>query len=103
MSVVHRIFESLMDDKSGYEEKIKLDFPSQPSDVKLPKKIAKEVIPISMKIGESMKIYGFRFFLNAKTLLKSLALMKNKNIVTKDEFEEFLELTRHLNFDYNPI
>ena len=69
----------------------------------LPNSIAKELVPISMKIGESMKLYGFRFFLNTKTLLKSLALLNGNTVVTKKEFEEFLELSRYLNWQFNPI
>jgi len=72
-------------------ESVKLKFPPRPKDIVLPKAIAKQLVPISMKIGESMQIYGFRFFLNTKTLLKSLALMKGRNTVTSKEFNEFLE------------
>ena len=69
----------------------------------LPNSIAKELVPISMKIGESMKLYGFRFFLNTKTMLKSLALLNGNTVVTNKEFEEFLELSRYLNWQFNPI
>lgn len=103
ISVVHRIFSSLMGDKSAVGEPVKLDFPSQPVDVILPEDIAKDLVPISTRVGESMQIYGFRFFLNAKTLLKSLALMKRKTTVTSEEFDEFLELSRFLNSKFNPI
>jgi hypothetical protein len=101
--IVYRIFESLMGDHSAVGEHAKLDFPSEPVDVTLPEDIAKELVPISMKIGESMRIYGFRFFLNAKTLLKALALMKRKTIVTKEELDEFLELSKFFNSNFNPI
>lgn len=103
ISVVYRIFDSLIEDKSGIDQKIKLRFPNQPKDVILPNSIAKELVPISMKIGESMKLYGFRFFLNTKTLLKSLALLNGNAVVTNKEFEEFLELSRYLNWQFNPI
>ena len=103
ISVVYRIFDSLIEDKSGIDERIKLRFPSQPKDVILPNSIAKKLVPISMKIGESMKLYGFRFFLNTKTMLKSLALLNGNTIVTNKEFEEFLELSRYLNCQFNPI
>jgi len=62
------------------------------------------MVPISTKIGESMQVYGFRFFLNAKTMLKSLALMKGKSKeVTNEQFNEFLELSTYLNWEFNPI
>lgn len=103
ISTVYRIFDSLIEDKSGVDERIKLRFPNHPKDVVLPNSIAKEWVPISMKIGESMNLYGFRFFLNTKTLLKSLALLNGNAVVTNKEFEEFLELSRYLNCQFNPI
>jgi hypothetical protein len=103
ISIVHRIFNSLMEDKSAVGEPVKLQFPIQPVDVGLPEDIAKDLIPISARIGESMQLYGFRFFLNAKTLLKSLALAKGKSTVTRDEFDEFLELSKFFNSKFNPV
>ena len=103
ISVVHKIFNSLMEDKSAVGQPVKLEFPPQPVDVILPEEIAKELVPISTRIGESMQIYGFRFFLNAKTLLKSLALTKGKTTVTRQEFDEFLELSRFFNSRFNPV
>jgi len=91
-----------MEDESGIDERIKLISKSA-QDVILPNSIAKELIPISMKIGESMQLYGFRFFLNTKTMLKSLALLNGNTVVTNKEFEEFLELSRYLNCQFNPI
>ena len=103
ISAVYKIFDSLMSDRSGVDEKIELKFPNQPKDVVLPKPIAKKLIPISMKVGESMKLHGFRFFLNTKTMLKALALLNGRATVTDREFEEFLELSRYLNCQFNPI
>jgi hypothetical protein len=103
IAVVYKIFESLIGDKSAVGEQVNLEFPSAPVEVTLPEDIAKELVPFSMKIGESMRIYGFRFFLNTKTMLKSLALMKGRATVTREEFDEFLELSRFLNSKFNPI
>jgi len=103
ISVVRKIFDSLMSDKSAVGESVPLNLPSEPVDVLLPEDIAKELIPISMRIGQSMQLYGFRFFLNSKTLLKALALMKGKTEVTREELEEFLELSNHFNWEFNPI
>jgi hypothetical protein len=103
ISAVYKIFDSLLQDKSGIDEKIQLKFPNQPKDVALPKPIAKKLIPISMKVGESMKLHGFRFFLNIKTMLRSLALLNGGTTVTNRELEEFLELSRYLNCQFNPI
>ncbi len=103
ISAVCRIYDSLLEDKSAVGDKIDLEFPTQPVDVILPKDIAKDLVPISIKIGDSMKFYGFRFFLNAKTFLKALALMKEKTDVTREEFDEFLDLSKYLNSRFNPI
>jgi hypothetical protein len=56
-----------------------------------------------MKVGESMKLHGFRFFLNTRRMLKSLALLNGRVVLTRKEFEEFLELSRYLNCQFNPI
>ena len=92
-----------MEDKSAVGESVKLEFPSEPIDVMLPEEIARDLVPISVKVGEAMQLYGFRFFLNAKTMLKALALMKGKTTVTRDELDEFLELSKYLNAQFNPI
>ena len=69
----------------------------------MPNPIAKKLIPLSMKIGESMHVYGFRFFLNTKTMLKALALLNHTTTVTNREFEEFLELSQYFNCEFTPI
>jgi hypothetical protein len=56
-----------------------------------------------MKVGESMKLHGFRFFLNTKTMLRSLALLNGRPAVTNREFEELLELSKYLNRQFSPI
>jgi hypothetical protein len=103
ISVVQRIFNSLIDDRSARGKPVKLELPPQPVDVILPDDIARELIPISARIGESMQVYGFRFFLNAKTFLKALALSRGKTTVTRREFEEFLELAKFFNSQFNPV
>lgn len=103
ISVVHKIYDSLTNDKSALGENVGLNFPSEPVDVVLSEDIAKQLVPISMRIGQSMRLYGFRFFLNSKTLLKALALLKGRKEVTIEELEEFLELSNHFNWDFNPI
>jgi hypothetical protein len=50
-----------------------------------------------------MKLHGFRFFLNTKTMLKSLALLNGRTAVSDREFDEFLELSRYLNSQFNAI
>ena len=59
--------------------------------------------PSALKVAEPAKLHGFRFFLNTKTMLKSLAVLNSRTTVTDHEFEEFLELSRYLNFQFNPI
>jgi len=103
ISTVHRVFESIIDDSIGYEEKVELNFPKELVDVNIPKGITRELKPTSMQIGASMNLHGFRFLLNSKTLLKSLALMKGRSKVSKIEFKEFMELSRYFNFKFNPI
>ena len=102
-SVVHRIFNSLVNDTSAHEDAIELKFPNRLVDVKIPKNISKKIVPISQDIGESMNLHGFRFFLNSKTMLKSLALMNGRKIVSRKEFQKFIELKEYFNFNFNEI
>jgi hypothetical protein len=81
----------------------KAKMPKKPVNVTLPKQIADQLNPVAMKIGEQFRLYGFRAKINFRSLLKCLAYMKNKKIVTEADFQEFLELADYMNFDYNPI
>ena len=103
ISTVHRVFDSLLYDSSGSEEKIKLDFPEVLVDVNIPIRISKDLIPLSSQIGALMKLHGFRFFLNSKTFLKSLALINGRRKVSRKDFEKFIELSDYFNFKFNPI
>jgi len=85
------------------EQSVSLDLPDDPVEIDLSKEFADKLDPISMKIGEQFRLYGFRAKINFRNLLKCLAYRNKRQIVTDAEFEEFLELAGHMNFDYNPV
>jgi len=103
ISTVYKIFKSLTTDETAGDETVALRFPRRPKNVMLPRHIAEQLQPISMTIGESMRLYGFRFFLNSKTFLKSLALMDRRTVVNKKDLDEFLKLSNYFNWRYNPV
>jgi hypothetical protein len=78
-------------------------FPNGLVDVKIPRNMAEKTVPISIEVGESMNLHGFRFLLNSKTMLKCLALMRGKKVVSRKEFQKFMELKRYFNFKFNEI
>jgi len=100
---VYKIFKSLMDEEPERGEVVVLRFPRRPKNVTLPRHIAQQLQPISTKIGESMKVYGFRFFVNSKTFLKSLALMDGRTTVKAKDLNEFLRLSNYFNVNFNPV
>jgi hypothetical protein len=83
--------------------KVELQLPTEEVEIELPKEIADKLNPIAMKVGEQFKLYGIRAKINFRSLLKALAFRNKRNVVTEAEFQEFLELTDYMNFDFNPI
>jgi hypothetical protein len=81
----------------------KIKLPTKPIDVKLCEEISDKLNPIAMKIGEQFRLYGFRAKINFRNLLKCLAYRNQRKAVTDEDFEEFLELTDYMNFDFKPI
>jgi hypothetical protein len=81
----------------------KLKLPKKQIDIKLPIEIAEKLHPIAMKIGEQQKLYGFRALINFRVFLKALAYRNKRKTVTMQEFNEFLELSSYLNYDFNPL
>jgi hypothetical protein len=90
-------------DKGPDQAVIEIELPKEKIDIELPRVIADKLNPISMKIGEQFRLYGFRAKINFRTLLKCLAYRNKKSVVTEEEFDEFLELASFMNFDYNPL
>ena len=81
----------------------KIKLPKRAVDVTLPTEIADRLNPIAMRIGEQFRLYGFRAKINFRCLLKCLAYRNGRDTVTEDDYDEFLELAGHMNFDYNPV
>jgi hypothetical protein len=81
----------------------KLKLPKNQIDIELPILIAEKLHPIAMKIGEQQKLYGFRALINFRSILKALAYRNGRKTVTMQEFNEFLEFSSYLNYDFNPL
>jgi hypothetical protein len=92
ISAVYKIFDSLIEDKSGIDEKVKLRFPNHPKEIVVPKPIAEKLIPISMKVGESMKLSATsqssfnpsRSMLSpsSQTITRALAAFQSSGMIT---------------------
>jgi len=82
---------------------VKLKLPKKQVNIELPIEIAEKLDPIAMKIGEQQKLYGFRALINFRSMLKALAYRNKRKTVTMQEFNEFLELSSYLNYDFNPL
>ncbi len=85
------------------ENETKIKLPKTEVSIELPKEIADKLDPISTKVGEQFRLYGFRAKINFRSLLKCLAYRNNQKTVTDEEFQDFLKLADYMSFDYNPI
>lgn len=99
-SIMSRYSEQGLAEKS---KKIKLKLPRRSMKVELPFEIADRIDPIAKTVGSDYNLYGFRAKINFRCLLKCLSSRNKRKTVTEADFQEFLELTRFLNFEYNPI
>lgn len=86
-----------------YSETIKVQLPKKQIDILLAESIAEKLNPIAMKIGEQFAIYGIRTKVNLRSLLKALAYLNGRKIVSEDDFRELLELADYMNFKYNTL
>jgi len=90
--------------KHGLNQDIsKLNIPKKQVKINLSEELANDLNPIAMTIGEQFRLYGFRAKINFRSLLKCLAYRNGRGTVTKDDFQEFLELANFMNFKCNPI
>lgn len=80
-------------------KKLKLKLPRKQVNIFLPREIADNLDPTAKQIGEQFRLYGLRAKINFRSLLKSLAVRNGKKTVADFEFQEFLELSRYMNFD----
>lgn len=84
-------------------ETASIKLPKTEIDIHLPREIADKLNPISIRVADQFRLYGFRAKINFRSLLKCLAYRNNRKIVTDKEFQEFLELANYMNFNVNPI
>ena len=56
-----------------------------------------------MMIGKECSLYGLRAKINLRALLKALAYRNGRDIVTDQEYQEFLELADFMNFQYKQV
>jgi len=82
---------------------IKIKFPKSEVEIRLSKEIADKLDPIAIKLGNSMNLYGFRAKINFRSFIKAIALRNGRREATMQDFEEFLELARWINLDFNPL
>jgi len=80
-----------------------IELPKEELDIELPKEIADKLDKTAVDIGKQFELYGIRAKINFRTLLKALAYRNGRNIVTEQEYKEFLELSDYMNFRLNPL
>jgi len=105
ISTVYKILD-YYSDVGVIEMREKVRLPKDEVNVHLSKELADKLNPVSMKIGETMDLYGIRAKINFRSLLKCLAFLRGgreeKEVEEKD-FDEFLYLSNWMNVDLNPL
>jgi hypothetical protein len=85
------------------------------TDVILPAEIAKKLNPFAKDITHNiisktltthsprLNIKGYRTQLQLQRMVKGLALVNGRTIVTEEDLSEFIELLKYVNLDYNEL
>jgi len=63
----------------------------------------RQLEPISFKLGQQYKAYGIRTQERLQNLAKANAKINNRKEVTQEDINKILELSKWINFDFNPI
>jgi len=102
-----RIRNYIQDRKYMVEDKPKEHrMPTESSEVTLTKDVGEKIKGLSRKIVEEIKeknLYGFRLQRQLQTLALSNALLSNRKITNDDDFDIINNLTKHINFNFNPL
>jgi len=103
LTTVNRVFEHILGLQYLKEKEIRLDFPKQDQEIKLPKKFAQAILPSTATIATAQDTYGFRLQKQFQALLQASALESNRRTVNKCDVERVLKLMDWVNFDEKPI
>lgn len=71
--------------------------------VSLPKHLAPQLIKPGQEMQKELTPYGFRGVRHVRRLVLANALANNRKIVTQEDIDEVLELTKFCNFNYITI
>lgn len=100
---VQNILESIYEQQYHTNSKIKLILPTTKVDIILPIEIAKKLRVYTQRLAYAEKIYGFRHQKQFQTLLKAVALSKDKNKVDEDDFNDLEQCLEYCNLEFNQI
>ena len=80
MTTITKVFESILDLDYMKEQEIKLNIPKQDTEIKLPEKFARNILPSTATIAKAQDTYGFRLQKQFQALLQASALDHKRRI-----------------------
>lgn len=81
------------------ETSFKLDLPTQPVDVELPKEFLSAVTNLAYKIKDATDALGARRLKQVMTFLMAIALKNGRDIVKKEDIDKVIEYQKFFNSD----
>ena len=102
-NTILEIFESISKQDYHKHDKINLDFPEKKTVVNLPYELSKDFDNVIQSIAIKQKLDGIRLKKAFNSMLKAIALSKNKLIVDKEDTKELLELCEYINYDFSQV
>lgn len=100
---VREIMEYIIDEKYHDEQKLKMKMPRNAKEVKLPKPLARMILPEAYKFADAEKTYGFRMQKQLQVMMKSIALYNRRTKCNKKDFRELMYLMQWINLQCNTI
>jgi hypothetical protein len=98
------IFEAI------YREKINVEnfkLRCTETEVKIPVDIAKSLnshaVKLAFDMDKNTKVKGYRAQVQLQRMIKGLALVNGRTVVTEEDLAEFIELLKYVNLDYNEL
>jgi len=85
------------------DKPVELSTPQTLQSITLPKEIANKIEKITLQISEQNNILGFRLQRQLQVLALANALCSQRNIVTTADFDVIKEISKFINYNFNPL
>lgn len=76
-----------------------IKFPSGDKEVELPSDLASVFLPYTYSFAQAQNTYGFRYQKHLQRLAMASAISRGSQVVSKEDVDKVIKLTRYLNLD----